>query len=72
LLYGQQRREQPGGPHTLAYGVTTNHVLGVEVVLDDGQILNSAAKFRTRPARSLGVLSAPGGPWALSRELPCA
>jgi glycolate oxidase len=28
-----------GGPHTLAYGVTTNHVLGVDVVLDDGQIL---------------------------------
>mgnify|MGYP003694554385 CR=1 FL=1 len=28
----------PGGPHTLAYGVTTNHVLGIEVVLDDGQI----------------------------------
>ena len=27
-----------GGPHTLAYGVTTNHVLGIEVVLDDGQI----------------------------------
>jgi len=28
-----------GGPHTLAYGVTTNHVFGVEVVLDDGQIV---------------------------------
>jgi glycolate oxidase len=28
-----------GGPHTLAYGVTTNHVLGLEVVLDDGEIL---------------------------------
>jgi glycolate oxidase len=28
-----------GGPHTLAYGVTTNHVLGVEVVLDDGAIV---------------------------------
>src|SRR2546421_2246323 len=28
-----------GGPHTLAYGVTTNHLLGVEVVLDDGQII---------------------------------
>jgi glycolate oxidase len=27
-----------GGPHTLAYGVTTNHVLGIEAVLDDGQI----------------------------------
>jgi glycolate oxidase len=28
-----------GGPHTLAYGVTTNHVLGIEVVLDDGETL---------------------------------
>jgi glycolate oxidase len=28
-----------GGPHTLAYGVTTNHVLGLEIVLDDGQIV---------------------------------
>src|SRR5213594_3607150 len=28
-----------GGPHTLAYGVTTNHVLGVEVVLDNGEIM---------------------------------
>ncbi|MBI3969526.1 MAG: FAD-binding protein [Chloroflexi bacterium] len=28
--------ENAGGPHTLAYGVTTNHVLGLEVVLSDG------------------------------------
>jgi glycolate oxidase len=28
-----------GGPHTLAYGVTTNHVLGLEAVLDDGRIV---------------------------------
>ena len=28
-----------GGPHTLAYGVTTNHVLGVEVVLDNGSVV---------------------------------
>src|SRR5687767_11456938 len=28
-----------GGPHTLAYGVTTNHVLGLEIVLDDGEIV---------------------------------
>jgi glycolate oxidase len=28
--------ENAGGPHTLAYGVTTNHVLGIEVVLPDG------------------------------------
>ncbi|WP_237227340.1 FAD-binding oxidoreductase [Rubinisphaera sp. JC750] len=28
-----------GGPHTLKYGVTSNHVLGLEVVLADGSIL---------------------------------
>src|SRR5882762_3754793 len=27
-----------GGPHTLKYGVTTNHVLGLEVVMPDGEI----------------------------------
>jgi glycolate oxidase len=30
--------ENAGGPHCLAYGATTNHVLGVEVVLADGSI----------------------------------
>lgn len=28
-----------GGPHTLKYGVTVNHILGVEAVLADGQIV---------------------------------
>ncbi len=28
-----------GGPHTLKYGVTANHVLGLEVVLPDGEIM---------------------------------
>ena len=28
--------ENSGGPHTLKYGVTTNHVMGVEIVLPDG------------------------------------
>ncbi|HXH84848.1 MAG TPA: FAD-linked oxidase C-terminal domain-containing protein [Candidatus Tectomicrobia bacterium] len=27
-----------GGPHTLKYGVTVNHVLGLEVVLPDGEV----------------------------------
>lgn len=31
--------ENSGGPHTLKYGVTTNHVLGLEVVLPDGEIV---------------------------------
>jgi glycolate oxidase len=30
--------ENSGGPHTLKYGVTTNHVLGLEVVLPDGEV----------------------------------
>src|SRR3989454_10074656 len=28
-----------GGPHTLKYGVTTNHVLGCEMVLPDGEVV---------------------------------
>tara|TARA_R110002111_G_scaffold261984_1_gene336546 strand:+ start:1964 stop:3472 length:1509 start_codon:yes stop_codon:yes gene_type:complete len=28
-----------GGPHTLKYGVTTNHVLGLEAVMPDGTII---------------------------------
>ena len=28
--------ENSGGPHTLKYGVTVNHILGLEIVLPDG------------------------------------
>ncbi len=35
-----------GGPHTLKYGVTTNHVLGLEVVLADGEIVWLGGKTR--------------------------
>jgi glycolate dehydrogenase FAD-linked subunit len=31
--------ENSGGPHTLKYGVTTNHVLALELVLPDGQVV---------------------------------
>ncbi len=31
--------ENAGGPHTLKYGVTTNHILGIEVVLPDGGVV---------------------------------
>jgi FAD/FMN-containing dehydrogenase len=31
--------ENSGGPHTLKYGTTTNHVLSVELVLPDGEIV---------------------------------
>ncbi len=42
-----------GGPHTLAYGVTTNHVLGVEVVLDDGQIVWLGGEVADTPGYDL-------------------
>jgi len=35
-----------GGPHTLKYGVTVNHVLGLEVVLPDGEIMWLGGKTR--------------------------
>jgi glycolate oxidase len=37
--------ENAGGPHTLKYGVTTNHVVALKVVLPDGEVyeLGSAA-----------------------------
>ena len=35
-----------GGPHTLKYGVTVNHVLGLEVVLPDGEIVWLGGKTR--------------------------
>jgi glycolate oxidase len=31
--------ENSGGPHTLKYGVTTNHVLGVELALPSGELV---------------------------------
>ena len=31
--------ENAGGPHCLKYGVTSNHVLGLEVVLPDGDVI---------------------------------
>lgn len=31
--------ENSGGPHTMKYGVTVNHVLGMELVMPDGEIM---------------------------------
>jgi glycolate oxidase len=36
--------ENSGGPHTLANGVTVNHVTGVEVVLPDGRVVEFGGK----------------------------
>ena len=49
--------ENSGGPHTLAYGVTTNHVLGLEAVLPDGEVIHTGGKVVDCPGYDLtGVL----------------
>jgi len=35
---GGNAAENSGGPHCLSYGVTTNHVIGLEVVFADGDV----------------------------------
>jgi len=45
--------ENAGGPHTLAYGVTTNHVLGLEIVLPDGRIMHTGGKPLDAPGYDL-------------------
>lgn len=45
--------ENAGGPHTLAYGVTTNHVLGLELVLLDGSIVRIGGKETDLPGLDL-------------------
>ncbi|HXM95682.1 MAG TPA: FAD-linked oxidase C-terminal domain-containing protein [Candidatus Dormibacteraeota bacterium] len=36
--------ENAGGPHTLAYGVTTNHVTALQLVLPDGEVVRVGSK----------------------------
>ena len=42
-----------GGPHTLKYGVTVNHVLGVEAVLADGRIVQVGGPAEDPPGLDL-------------------
>lgn len=42
-----------GGPHTLKYGVTVNHVLGLEVVLPDGTIIQTGGPAGPVPGYDL-------------------
>jgi glycolate oxidase len=45
--------ENSGGPHTLKYGVTTNHVTGVTIVLPDGEIVHLGGKVEDSPGYDL-------------------
>ncbi len=58
--------ENAGGPHTLAYGVTTNHVLGVEAVLPDGRVIETGSQALDRAGYDLtGLLTGSEGTMAL-------
>jgi glycolate oxidase len=58
--------ENAGGPHTLAYGVTTNHVLGIETVLPDGTPMTVGGKALDAPGYDLtGLLTGSEGTMAL-------
>ena len=48
--------ENAGGPHCLALGVTTNHVLGLEIVTADGEIVRTGGWGVDRPGYDLSGL----------------
>jgi glycolate dehydrogenase FAD-linked subunit len=42
-----------GGPHTLKYGVTVNHILGLELVLPDGNVVQCGGPLEDYPGYDL-------------------
>src|SRR5215468_639039 len=42
-----------GGPHTLKYGVTVNHIMGVELVLPDGRVVTTGGPYEDNPGYDL-------------------
>jgi glycolate oxidase len=62
--------ENAGGPHTLAYGVTTNHVLGLEAVLPDGTVIETGGKETDLPGYDItGLLTGSEGTMALVTKI---
>src|SRR4029079_12893406 len=62
--------ENAGGPHTLAYGVTTNHVLGLEMVLPDGSVYFTGGKETDLPGYDLvGLMTGSEGTMAFINKI---
>src|SRR5258708_10275133 len=62
--------ENSGGPHTLAYGVTSNHVTGMGLVLPEGEIVRIGGKTIETPGYDLcGLLVGSEGTLALVTEI---
>jgi glycolate oxidase len=61
--------ENSGGPHTLKYGVTTNHVLSVQLVCADGSVVELGAASEDSPGYDLrGVVIGAEGTFGLVTE----
>ena len=62
--------ENSGGPHCVKYGVTTNHVLGMTVVLADGQVVRTGSAALDPPGYDLrGVFVGSEGTLGIITEL---
>jgi len=62
--------ENAGGPHTLAYGVTTNHVGSLEAVLADGTVIEAGGKEADVPGYDLvGLLTGSEGTMVLVTKI---
>ncbi len=59
-----------GGPHTLKYGVTVNHVLGLEFVLPDGQVVLTGGPAEDCPGYDLtGVIVGSEGTFGIATKI---
>src|SRR5260221_2900045 len=59
-----------GGPHTLKYGVTVNHVLGLEFVLPDGRVVQTGAPAEDNPGYDLtGVMVGSEGTFGIATKV---
>ena len=62
--------ENAGGPHTLAYGITTNHVVGLECVLLDGSVIETGGFETDLPGYDLnGLLTGSEGTLVLVTKI---
>lgn len=61
--------ENSGGPHTLKYGMTTNHVMGLKVVLNNGDVITLGGRTRTKEGLDLlGVFIGSEGTIGIATE----
>ena len=68
--FGGNFGENSGGPLCLKYGVTTNHILGAEVVLDDGEVVWVGSKALDNPGYDLtGVLVGSEGTLGIATKI---